>query len=125
MLPAIKNGQKLRTQTLAAESKTKLVRGDIIAFKFPKDPTKFYIKRLIGLPGDIVEIQNGEVWINGSKSSEPYVDSETNLSARSAAALVVPARSYYVLGDNRDNSFDSRHWGFVPEDLVFAKVINQ
>lgn len=124
MLPTIKNGQRLHLQTLAAESKAKLVRGDIVAFKFPQDTTKFYIKRLIGLPGDTVEIREGEVWINGSKSSEPYVDSQTNQVPRSLPAVTIPAKSYYVMGDNRDNSFDSRHWGFVTEDLVFAKVVN-
>lgn len=125
MLPTIKNGERLQIEKLDAESKVKLVRGDILVFKFPKDPAKGYIKRLIALPGDTVEIRAGEVWVNGSKLSEPYVDSRMNLSQRSQPAVVVPARSYYVLGDNRDNSFDSRSWGFVPKELLVAKVINQ
>ncbi len=125
MLPTITNGQRLHAQTLDAESKAKLVRGEIIVFKYPKDPAKGYIKRLIGMPGDTVEIRESEVWINGSKLSEPYVDSKMNQSSRSLAAVTVPAKSYYVLGDNRDNSSDSRSWGFVPEDLVSAKVVNQ
>ena len=125
MLPTIKNAQKLYTYKLDAESKLKLARGDIVLFKFPKDPSKGYIKRLVGLPGDKVEIQAGEVWINGSKLSEPYVDSQMNLSKISLPSVVVPAGSYYVLGDNRDNSSDSRFWGFVPEELLIAKVVNQ
>ena len=124
MLPTIKNGERLHTEKLDAESKVKLARGDILVFKYPKDPSKGYIKRLIGLPGDTVEIRAGEVWVNGSKLSEPYVDSKMNMS-RSQPAVVVPARSYYVLGDNRDNSSDSRSWGFVPEELLIAKVVNQ
>jgi signal peptidase I len=108
-----------------AESKSRLTRGDIIVFKYPKDPSKAYIKRLIGLPGDTVEIQAGEVWVNASKLSEPYIDSKMNMSQRSQPAVVIPARSYYVLGDNRDNSSDSRIWGFVPEELLIAKVVNQ
>jgi signal peptidase I len=125
MLPTIKNAQKLYVAQLSTESQTKLARGDILVFKFPKDPSKGYIKRLIGLPGDKIEIQAGEVWVNGSKLSEPYVDSRMNLSQRSQPAVLVPTRSYYVLGDNRDNSSDSRSWGFVPEELLVAKVVNQ
>ena len=125
MLPTIKNGEKLQTQKLDAESKAKLARGDILIFKFPKDPSKGYIKRLIGLPGDTVEIRAGEVWVNGNKLSEPYVASTMNLSHRSQPAVVVPARSYYFLGDNRDNSSDSRSWGFVSEELLIAKVADR
>jgi signal peptidase I len=125
MLPSIKNGQKLQTKKIDAESLSKLTRGDIIVFKYPKDPSKGYIKRLIGLPDDTVEIQAGEVLVNGSKLSEPYVDAKMNLSHRSQPPMVVPARSYYVLGDNRDNSSDSRIWGFVPEDFLIAKVVNE
>jgi signal peptidase I len=125
MLPLIKNGQKLQTKKIDAESLSKLTRGDIIVFKYAKDPSKGYIKRLIGLPDDTVEIQAGEVLVNGSKLSEPYVDAKMNLSHRSQPPMVVPARSYYVLGDNRDNSSDSRIWGFVPEDFLIAKVVNE
>ena len=124
MLPSIKNGQRLYVEQLDAKTQTKLARGDILVFKYPKDPSKGYIKRLIGLPGDKVEIQAGEVWVNGGRLSEPYVDSKMNLSQMSQSAVVVPTRSYYVLGDNRDNSSDSRSWGFVPEELLIAKVVN-
>jgi len=125
MLPSIKNGQKLNTKKMDAESKSRLSRGDILVFKYPKDPSKGYIKRLIGLPGDTVEIRAGEVWVNGNKLAEPYVDAKMNMAQRSLPAVIVPARSYYLLGDNRDNSSDSRSWGFVPEELLIAKVVNQ
>jgi signal peptidase I len=125
MLPTIRDGQRLDIEKLDAELTAKLVRGDIIVFKFPDDPSKGYIKRLIGLPGDTVEVRANEVWVNGSKLDEPYIDPRLNLSQRSWRPVVVPARSYYVLGDNRDNSSDSRIWGFVPEHLLISKVINR
>ena len=125
MLPSIKNGQKLTATRMDAAVRASLARGDILVFKYPKDPSKFYIKRLIGMPGERIEIQAGQVLVNDIKLSEPYVDSKLNLSHRSQPAVVVPARSYYVLGDNRDNSSDSRIWGFVPEELLIAKVVNQ
>ena len=125
MLPTIKNGEILHTEKLDAESIVKLARGEILVFKFPKDPSKRYIKRLIGLPGDTIEIRAGEVWVNGNKLSEPYIASQMSLSQRSQPAVVVPPHSYYVLGDNRDKSSDSRSWGFLPEELLIAKVVNQ
>jgi len=125
MLPTITNGQKLYVEKLTAKSEAKLARGEIVVFKYPRDPSKGYIKRLIGLPGDTVEVKANGVWLNGSKLSEPYVDSKMNLSQWSLPAVVVPARSYYVLGDNRDNSSDSRTWGLVPEDLLVAKVVSR
>ena len=125
MLPSLKNGQRLYVEQFDAKTQRKLARGDILVFKYPKDPSKGYIKRLISLPGDKVEIQAGEVWVNGSKLSEPYVDSKMNLSLTSQPTVLVPTSSYYVLGDNRDNSSDSRSWGFVPEELLIAKVVNE
>ncbi len=124
MLPTIKNGDKLQTMMLNAESRAKLVRGDIIPFRYPKDPSKSYIKRLIGLPGDTIEIQKGEVWVNGTKLLEPYVDPKLNVSQRSLPPVSIPQQTYYVLGDNRDNSNDSRIWGSVPVGLVYAKTVS-
>src|ERR1043165_4636339 len=122
MLPTIRNGQRLKTIRLDGQSRAKLSRGDIVAFVFPKDTSKYYIKRVIALPGETVEIQNAEVWVNGVKLSEPYVAPKLNMSSRSYVPVIVPAHSYYVLGDNRDNSSDSRLWGCVPEELIYAKV---
>ena len=123
MLPGIKDGDILRVQQLDEKTRTQLVRGDIIVFKYPADPTKRYVKRVIGLPGDQIEIKTGEVWLNGVKLVEPYVNPRLNLSQRSQAPVRVPARGYYVLGDNRDSSNDSRMWGAVPEELIVEKVV--
>src|SRR6267142_5345839 len=123
MLPTIQNGQRLKTIRLDSQSRTKLARGDIVAFWFPKDPAKSYMKRIVALPGETVEIQKGEVWVNGTKLSEPYVAPKFNMSLRPYTPVTVPLHSYYVLGDNRDNSSDSRLWGFVPEHLIYAKVV--
>lgn len=123
MLPTINNGDNLQTIKLNAESRAQLVRGDIIAFRYPKDPSKGYVKRLIGLPGDTVEIKKGEVWVNGTRLLEPYVDPKLNVSQRSLRPVNIPQQAYYVLGDNRDNSNDSRIWGSVPAELVYAKTV--
>jgi signal peptidase I len=123
MLPTLKDGDKLRILRLDSSTRSQLVRGDIIVFKYPADQTKRYIKRVIGIPGDRIEIKSGEVWLNEVKLDEPYVSSQLNLARRSQPQLTVPPHSYFVMGDNRDNSNDSRLWGALPEDLVDAKVI--
>jgi len=123
MLPNIKDGDRLPTVMLDSNSRKKLIRGEIVVFRSPMDPSKSYIKRLIGLPGDKIEMRGGGVWINESKLSEPYVSSKFNLSPRSQPAVIVPQDAYFILGDNRDNSADSRIWGCVPAESVYAKVI--
>ncbi len=96
-----------------------LRRGDVIVFRFPQDPTKIYVKRVIGMPGESVEIREGAVLINGRPMRERYV---VNLAHGDYPATDVPAGRYFVLGDNRDHSSDSRAWGTVPAGLVEGKV---
>jgi signal peptidase I len=125
-------------------------RGDVVVFEFPVDPTKNFVKRLIGLPGDTLEMRDGSVILNGKPLPEPYVvhsspqeDPATddfgwqrNYLVRRAEAyagyhpsrntwgpLIVPRGKYFVLGDNRDNSYDSRYWGFVPDSLVKGRPL--
>lgn len=125
-------------------------RGDVVVFEFPVDPTKNFVKRLIGLPGDTLEMRDGGVILNGKPLAEPYVvhsspqeDPATddfgwqrNYLVRRAEAyagyhpsrntwgpLIVPKGKYFVLGDNRDNSYDSRYWGFVPDSLVKGRPL--
>ena len=96
-------------------------RGDVVVFRYPGDPTKSYIKRVIGLPGDTVEIHRGEVFVNGEKLQEPYVIPEYR-GAQSAAPSQVGPGNYYVLGDHRNSSNDSRVWGTVPRSYIYGKA---
>lgn len=125
MLPGIKDGEKIKVRRFAPEDKVEVTRGDIVAFRYPKDTSKFYIKRIIGLPGETVEVREGKVIINGSELNEPYVDPKLNLSRAVQSPVTVEEHSYYVLGDNRDRSSDSRYWGLVPEKNIFAKAIDR
>ena len=99
-------------------------RGDIIIFKFPDDETQNYVKRVIGLPNDIVQIKNGRVYINGEDLDEPYIK-DYILDDGETYTYIVPEDSYFMLGDNRNNSKDSRYWvnTFVKKEKIVAKVV--
>jgi signal peptidase I len=92
--------------------------GDVIVFHFPRDPDQEYIKRIIGLPGDRVEIKSGEVYVNDQVLSEEYIAA----SPVYEAVWDIPTDSLFVLGDNRNNSSDSHNWGPVPLDYVVGKA---
>jgi signal peptidase I len=94
-------------------------RGDIIVFHFPRNPEEEYIKRVIGLPGDVIEVMNGSVFVNGQPLDENYLNVKTNYTGK----WEVPADQFFVLGDNRNNSSDSHDWGMVPLDYVVGKAI--
>ncbi|MBI4456849.1 MAG: signal peptidase I [Acidobacteria bacterium] len=96
--------------------------GDIVVFWYPRDISKSFIKRVIGVPGDRIEINHGHVFRNGEPLEEPYVISQY-VDHESYHAVVVPPGYYYVLGDHRNSSNDSRNWGLVPEKNVFGKAI--
>jgi len=96
--------------------------GDVVVFWFPEDPRKSFIKRVIGLPGDEVEIRHGEVWRNGEILSEPYLGEDFRFE-EDRPAVRVRSGYYYVLGDHRGKSFDSRFWGLVPERYIYGKVV--
>jgi signal peptidase I len=97
-------------------------RGDIIVFRYPRDPRKSFIKRVIGLPGDHIRIAYGHVYVNGEELSEPYVPSDY-LDARSYSDIVVPGNSYFVLGDHRSMSNDSREFGPVMRSYIYGKAV--
>jgi signal peptidase I len=97
-------------------------RGDMVVFWFPRDPTKSYIKRVVGLPGDIVAIERGTVLVNGQPLAEEYVPPDYRGQA-SMPAEVVPHDSYFVLGDHRTSSNDSRAWGPVERRLIYGKAV--
>jgi signal peptidase I len=97
-------------------------RGDVVVFWFPKDRSKSFIKRVVGVPGDAVEIRQGIVYVNGSRIPEPYLPPEFQ-DYRSFDRTIVPLGQYFVLGDHRNSSNDSRNWGFVSQTLIYGKAI--
>jgi signal peptidase I len=110
-------------------------RGDVVVFKYPEDPERDFIKRVIGLPGETIELRDRKVLINGTAVDEPYAhylprpDNDalheyTPDDVRDAYGPVqVPADAYFVMGDNRDNSQDSRYWGFLPRAHVKGRAL--
>jgi signal peptidase I len=111
-------------------------RGNVIVFKYPEEPDRDFIKRVIGLPGETVELKAKKIYINGAPLDEPYVhfleppstDTEihevTSIDVRERyGPVTVPPNQYFVMGDNRDNSQDSRYWGFLPRDYVKGKAL--
>src|SRR3954452_1096826 len=97
-------------------------RGDVVVFHYPRDPEKSYIKRVIGLPGDRIYIDRGRVILNGKPLRESYVPEEFR-DSRSMADLVVPEDTYFMMGDHRSISSDSREFGPVDRDLIYGKAV--
>jgi signal peptidase I len=107
----------------------------VLVFKYPEEPERDFIKRVIGLPGDTVEVRDKRVYINGTRLEEPYVfylDPPSNSSYHEVTSfdvrerygpVTVPPDQYFVMGDNRDNSQDSRYWGFLPRSLVKGRAL--
>jgi signal peptidase I len=120
MLPAFHDGDKV----LIDRKATDIRRGDVIMFLYPKDTSKWYFKRVIALPGETVEMHEGKVFVNGQALDEPYIDQKYNQKRDIFPPRRVPENQYYVLGDNRDNSSDSRYWGTVSKDLITGKYIS-
>lgn len=127
MLPRLHDGERIFVNKLIYYDEyrwaPKIERGDIVVFWYPEDPSKSYIKRVIGLPGDTIELHEGVVRVNGRDLEEGYLDSRLNLSHRSQPPVVVKANYYFVMGDNRDNSSDSRVWGLVPKKYIYGKAL--
>jgi signal peptidase I len=111
-------------------------RGDVIVFKYPEEPQRDFIKRVIGLPGETLEVRDKKVFINGTPLDEPYahyIDAPTTPSEihevtsfdvrERYGPVTVPPNQYFVMGDNRDNSEDSRYWGFLARDYVKGKAL--
>jgi signal peptidase I len=120
MEPNLHTGQFLIVSRLAYRFGTPQ-RGDIIVFDFPGDPSDDYVKRIIGLPGDEVVLQDGKVFINGNPIEEPYIPAD-QMTMPSQGRWIVPEGSYFVLGDNRSHSSDSRSWGMLPTDKIIGKA---
>ena len=118
MSPTLKNGDS----ALATRTFTDLTRGDVVGFRYPKDESKSFVQRVIGLPGDRIEMRQGHVIVNDKPLAETYV-AEGNRSQDSWGPLTVERGRYFMMGDNRRNSSDSRSWGTVGRDAIWAKVI--
>ncbi len=97
-------------------------RGDIVVFRYPRDPSKSYIKRVIGMAGDHIRIDAGQVYVNGEPLDEEYVPSEY-ADVRSYPEFTVPPNSYFVLGDHRSMSNDSRDFGSVNQSFIYGKAV--
>jgi signal peptidase I len=114
---------------------TGIRRGDIVVFKYPEDPERDFIKRVIGLPGETIELREHRIHVNGAAIDEPYAHylprpagpgggETTSDDVRDRyGPVVVPAGGVFVMGDNRDNSQDSRYWGFLPKENIKGKAL--
>ena len=97
-------------------------RGDVVVFRYPGDPSVDYIKRVIGLPGDHVQIHDGGVYVNGHRLTEKYIAAPPDYSGCTYCDVTVPKNDLFVLGDNRDNSSDSHEWGLLPRGNVVGRA---
>jgi len=93
--------------------------GDVVVFHYPNNPTEDYIKRIIGMPGDVVRVADGIVKVNGQELTEPYIAAPPNYHGE----WTVPEENFFVLGDNRNQSSDSHEWGFVPYEDIVGKAL--
>lgn len=134
MVPTLQDGERILVDKVSYLFQTP-PRGDIVVFKYPQDPTRNFIKRVIGEPGDRIEIKQVNsvyrVFVNGKMLDEPYINQPPNepypascANPKTCVPYVVPAHDLFVMGDNRQNSFDSRSWGPLPmSDMIGHAII--
>ena len=120
MLPMLKDQDRLFINKMAYRIED-IHRGDVVVFEYPGDHSKSYIKRVIALPGDDLRIEDGTVYVNGKRLTEKYVPSRY-ADDRSEPEMVIPQREYFVMGDHRSVSSDSRDFGPVERDLIYGKA---
>jgi signal peptidase I len=121
MLPVLEDGERIIVNKFVYRFHP-ISRGDVVVFWFPRDPSVSFIKRVIGLPGDVVEIRAGRVYVNDVALAETYVEPKYR-DEQSYAPVEVRRGYYYVLGDHRNSSNDSRSWGEVPEKYIYGRAI--
>lgn len=120
MVPALQVGDRIIVSKVAYYFHEPQ-HGDIVVFKYPLNPKKDYVKRLIAVEGDVVELKDSNLYINGAEVPENYLPS--NLRFSDFGPLQVPPGKYFMLGDNRNNSADSRFWGFLPHNMIIGKTV--
>ena len=123
MMPVLEDQERIFINKFVYQFNISSVeRGDVVVFYYPHDRSKSYIKRVIGIPGDVVEVVEGQVLVNGVKIEEPYVPAEYR-DQMSYPATKVEFAQYYTMGDHRSSSNDSRSWGLVPRDYIYGKAV--
>jgi len=120
MIPTLLEGDRIIVSKITYRF-TEPQRGDIVVFKYPKDTSKDYVKRLIGLSGETVALKNNQLYINGQAMPESYLPAGVHFSDYGPEQ--VPEGEYFMLGDNRQNSEDSRYWGSMPRKNVIGKAL--
>jgi len=121
MLPLLQDGERILVNKFVYRF-WPIERGDVVVFWYPKDPSVSFIKRVAGRPGDTVEIRQGALFVNGERVQESYVVRQFR-DDESYEPVEVPRGFYYVLGDHRNSSNDSRSWGEVPERYIYGKAL--
>jgi signal peptidase I len=121
MLPMLEDQDRLFINKIAYRMGD-IQRGDVVVFQYPRDHSKSYIKRVIALPGDRLRIEDGKVFVNGKRLQEPYVPSRFT-DDRSQPEMVLPSNEYFVMGDHRSISSDSREFGPVDRELIYGKAV--
>ena len=122
MMPGLEDQERIFINQFVYRFTGSISHGDTIVFWFPHDTSKSYIKRVIGLPGDRVRIDDGQVYVNGKALDESYVPPGYR-DHQSMLETLIPNTRYFVLGDHRSSSNDSRSWGLVPRDHIFGKAV--
>jgi signal peptidase I len=121
MLPLLAQNERIVVNKFVYRFRS-IERGDVVVFWYPRDPSVSFIKRVVALPGDVVEVRRGVLYIDGRRVRESYVSSRFR-DGKSHARHQVPKGHYFVLGDHRNHSNDSRTWGDVPEKYIYGKAI--
>jgi len=121
MMPSLEDQERIFVNKFVYRLEP-ISRGDVVVFRYPRDPSKSYIKRVIGVAGDRIRIDGGQVYVNGEALDEDYVPPAYD-DARSFPETVVPPQTYFVLGDHRSMSSDSREFGPVNQTSIYGKAV--
>jgi signal peptidase I len=121
MMPSLQDQERIFVNKFVYRLEP-IARGDIVVFRYPRDPSKSYIKRVVGVAGDRIRIDDGQVYVNGARLGEEYVPVSYE-DERSYPEIVVPPNCYFVLGDHRSMSNDSRDFGPVNENFIYGKAV--